>query len=394
MPASSDIYSQLHPVQPVNRLAQLAQALQVKSLQDEQGMNTLRRDEYTRGVERKNKLESILSSGGGETELMRGGFLDEATRLGKDRRENAKTDADTDSKRTETALKTIGMFRNAAMNVRNPEEAAFLVNSMFDHPTIASTGLGKVPRESFMPTAADPAGFEDWKKQFVLGADEFIKLNAPKVTTMNLGGSTQMVATPGLGGAPQVIGRAQNTQSPDSAATVAQSERNSQRVDARARDANNIAAQGNTAKTETELRKEFADLPEVKRYKSAFPSFKAIESAAKTNNRQADINLIYGLAKLYDPESVVREGEYNTIANSQAIPDWLKGAAQSIVGGSRLSNNTKAQILEQARGRIATFEGEYQKAVGAYEGIAKGRGANTQNVIPPVGRVVDFGSLK
>lgn len=167
-------------------------------------------------------------------------------------------------------------------------------------------------------------------------------------------------------------------------------------TDARAKDANSINAQGNVIKTETDLRKEFADLPEVKRYKAALPSFKAIESAAKTNNPQADINLIYGLAKLYDPESVVREGEYATIANSQAIPEWLKGMAQRVVGGGKLTPETKRQILEQARGRISTFENEYAGAKDSYAKIAGGRGANVENVFsnvspsnvnrPPIGQ--------
>lgn len=61
-----------------------------------------------------------------------------------------------------------------------------------------------------------------------------------------------------------------------------------------------------SAKAETDLRKEFADLPQVKRFNSALPSYKAIEDAAKRMTPQSDINLVYGIAKLYDPESVVR----------------------------------------------------------------------------------------
>lgn len=160
-------------------------------------------------------------------------------------------------------------------------------------------------------------------------------------------------------------------------------------VSDRAREANMIAAQGNIVKTETDLRKEFADLPEVKRYKSAYPSFNAIQKAAKINNPQADINLVYGLAKLYDPESVVREGEYATIANSQAIPEWIKGTAQRLMGGGRLTEETKRQILEQANIRIKGLENEYSNAAGAYQGIATGRGAKLNNVITPVGNSGD-----
>ena len=138
------------------------------------------------------------------------------------------------------------------------------------------------------------------------------------------------------------------------------------------------------ASDETNLRKEFADLPQVKSYTMATPAYKAIVDAASRNTRQADINLVYGLAKLYDPTSVVREGEYATIANSQAVPDWLKGLAQGLAGGSRLSPNTKSQVLVEARGRIGAFQQEYDAARTRYVGIAQQRGMNPDNVIVPI----------
>lgn len=151
------------------------------------------------------------------------------------------------------------------------------------------------------------------------------------------------------------------------------------------RDAAKISAD---AKSETEIRKEFADLPEVKKYKNAIPAYKSVVEASKVNNPQADINLIYGLAKLYDPDSVVREGEYDTIARSQAIPEWLKGQAQRLVGGGKLTDATKKQIIEQANIRLNSYKGEYDASNAAFETIVKGRGLNPSNVLTPVGSTV------
>lgn len=140
------------------------------------------------------------------------------------------------------------------------------------------------------------------------------------------------------------------------------------------------------AKIETDLRKEFSDLPQTKKYAQAVPAYRAIADATTRNNKQADINLVYGLAKLYDPESVVREGEYDTIASSQTIPEWLKGAAASLTGtGGRLTPATRAQILTEARGRLSSYETEFNSARAAYERIAQQRGANPQNVVVPIG---------
>jgi hypothetical protein len=135
-----------------------------------------------------------------------------------------------------------------------------------------------------------------------------------------------------------------------------------------------------SAKAETDLRKEFGDIPQVKRFNSALPAYKAVEDAAKRNTTQADINLVYGIAKLYDPESVVREGEYATIANSQSIPEKIKGFASYVGGGGRLTPETKAQLMIEAKGRIGAFKTEVDAARKTYEGIAVRRKLDPQNV--------------
>jgi hypothetical protein len=139
------------------------------------------------------------------------------------------------------------------------------------------------------------------------------------------------------------------------------------------------------SKLETDLRKEFNDLPQTKKFINAAPAYNAIVDASTRNNKQADINLVYGLAKLYDPDSVVREGEYDTIARSQTIPEWLKGQAASLTGmGGKLTPATRTQILQEARGRLSSYETEYNAARQTYEGIATQRGANPQNVFVPI----------
>ena len=139
------------------------------------------------------------------------------------------------------------------------------------------------------------------------------------------------------------------------------------------------------AKIETDLRKELNDLPQVKKFANATPAYKAIVDAAGRDNKQADINLVYGLAKLYDPDSVVREGEYDTIAKSQTIPEWLKGQAASLMGsGGKLTAQTRALILKEAESRLNSYRTEYDSAANLYAGIARQRGVNPQNIVVPI----------
>jgi len=139
---------------------------------------------------------------------------------------------------------------------------------------------------------------------------------------------------------------------------------------------------GKVGEVSTAIRKEFESLPEVKNYKQALPSFRGIEDAVKRNTPMSDINIVYGIAKLYDPNSVVREGEYSTVANAPAIPERVKGYVQYVAGGGKLTAEVKKQILTEAQSRMGTFDKEYGAAVGRYGEIARRSGADASLVVP------------
>jgi hypothetical protein len=222
-----------------------------------------------------------------------------------------------------------------------------------------------------------------------------------KYETRNTGGTTDTLRIDPVSNKVEVASSVQNTQSPDNKATVGASMANAAATRELAqsnRDAANIQT---GFQNEQKLRQEFEGLPEVKNYKQAFPAYAAIKDAAGRNTTQSDINIVYGLAKLYDPNSVVREGEYATVANSPNIPEKVKGWAQYLAGGGKLSADTKAKILEEAKGRIGTYETEARKARGSYEGIARKRGMDPSSVFADMGNLtqgggggpVDIGSL-
>lgn len=144
---------------------------------------------------------------------------------------------------------------------------------------------------------------------------------------------------------------------------------------------------------ERDARKDFEGMDPVKTYRAAYPAFAAVKDAASRNTPQSDINLVYGIAKLYDPNSVVREGEYNTIANSQAIPERLKGMAQHLAGGGKLTAETKSQLLKEAEGRISAFENEYMKTYKTYSGMVERNKLNPQNIFTEVGRIGANGQM-
>lgn len=174
----------------------------------------------------------------------------------------------------------------------------------------------------------------------------------------------------------------QKYQTPDSLSSAFVNMRGQDMVNARSKEANYIAANNKIVDLSTSLRKEFEGLPEVKDYKAAVPAYKSVVDAAKRNTPQADINLVYGIAKMYDPTSVVREGEYATIVNSANIPDKIKGYAQYLAGGGKFTPEVKAALVKEAEGRMNSFDEQYQKARADFETISQSSGAKPSLLFP------------
>ena len=271
------------------------------------------------------------------------------------------------------------MLQQAA-SLKSPDDAIAMINDGVTQkalPMQAAALLGRM-------VTSDP----QWQIKLMMGIADPTKMAEmlkPHLQTVNAGNANvQQVVNP-LTGAVTETGRTKIFQSPDNAATVGASLANAAALRDQAqatRDAANIQT---GFANETSLRKEFEGLPEVKNYKQAYPAFAAIKDAVSRNTTQSDINIVYGLAKLYDPTSVVREGEYATVANSPNIPERIKGYAQYLAGGGKLSPETKKQIMAEAEGRIGTYKTEADKARSSYEGIAKQRGMKPEAVFQAMG---------
>lgn len=145
---------------------------------------------------------------------------------------------------------------------------------------------------------------------------------------------------------------------------------------------------------EENLRKEFTSLPTVKTYSQAFPAYQNILAAASRNNPQADINLVYGIAKLYDPDSVVREGEYATIASSQNVPEAIKGWAQFLMGGGRLTEETKKQLAAEAESRHTVLRQGYDQSANQFRQLAQKSGIDPATVVTSFGRAAEQSSTE
>jgi hypothetical protein len=205
--------------------------MQIQGMQQQGQLGQLKMDEYRSGLDRTNRLNQLLSQEyetpeAMETALTRGGYIEQAGTLATNRANaaRAKTDAakaneEISSKRLDRAIKSLGVIRDASIGASTFEGAAAIIDAMYEHPDLKGSPILAIPKEQWLPKGNDPASLDLWKKEFSLGSANFIKENAPKVTTESFGGTKRMLERPGLGGAPQVIYEAPMTMTPDAVAT-------------------------------------------------------------------------------------------------------------------------------------------------------------------------------
>lgn len=170
-------------------------------------------------------------------------------------------------------------------------------------------------------------------------------------------------------------------------ATLKETQENNQRVDARARDHNAIARSGNVGKGTTDLRKEFNDLPEVKSYKTVIPVLKSVQNAPDTT--AGDLDVIYGVGKILDPTSVVREGEMSLVIKSGSPIERALGAMGYVVGRGRLTPAMRNKLVGMLEGRVGEIEAQYNAARQTYERAADANQLPKDQIfteLPPVTR--------
>lgn len=162
-------------------------------------------------------------------------------------------------------------------------------------------------------------------------------------------------------------------------------------------DQNNIATSNKNVTLTEGIRKEFEALPEVKNYKAVVP---IIQSAKKAPNTPAgDIDLIYAVGKVMDPNSVVREGELNLVIAAGSPAQKLQGFVNYVKGGGRLAPEQRAQLMDTLDNRTGALKGQYDAARGSYENIIRKQGLDPEQVftqVAPAGggrTVVQTGTL-
>lgn len=130
------------------------------------------------------------------------------------------------------------------------------------------------------------------------------------------------------------------------------------------------------------IRKEFNGLQEVQNFKAAAP---VIASARKAPDTPAgDLDLIYAVGKVLDPNSVVREGEMALVIKSGSPMEKFQGMANYVMGGGRLPAGQRAKLVKMLDGRVAELENSYKASRQTYERAADAAGLPKDQIFTDV----------
>jgi hypothetical protein len=228
------------PVELQNPLNAMAQVMQIQGAQNQNAMAQYGLAKAKRADDQQNALMSALQAGSidlstpeGQTKAISiapdvaAPIIKAATEaqlarstIGLNTAHAGKFDADS----TEAAIK---QYRDNLSAINDPTSAAQWLSTQYADPRTAKVmaSLGPLDQAvSRIPT--DPAQFATWKQQQALGMAKYTELNKPTTSVVNAGGVSQVLQTPGLGGAPQTVANVQHTVSPDAALQAATSRAN------------------------------------------------------------------------------------------------------------------------------------------------------------------------
>lgn len=138
------------------------------------------------------------------------------------------------------------------------------------------------------------------------------------------------------------------------------------------------------------VRKEVQDLPSYKNLAQAAPIWDAMVKTATNDSKASDLNLVYGLGKIMDPTSVVREGEMIMVNNTAGLTDQVRGWINAVNGGARLTPDVRAAIMQEAQTRIGSYKTMFDTDATQYRDLAARYNIDERDILPGVGKIQDL----
>lgn len=396
MVADASIYSMIRqPQAGPGPLEQYAQGQTVRNLMQAGQLQDVQLQQAQKGIADEEQVAAAYRESGGDPiklrDLLYGkGLYKQATAADKAGLERKVQEADlkhkgaqTEKLTAETLSANTKMLRDQLATVRDDAGLSRLRDD-----TMRIFGMKAA---SGIPMSVNDPNFTAWQSDQLMTADELLKRLKPELKMTDIGGKVipvnpytgaqqgggiaktaapmnpvwdsergTFINPPSLGGpvaggvSPQPAGAA-----PASGGPAAPVSAPAPALPPRASDITN-------------LRKEFNDLPEVKNYRSVVPIFNSAIKAPDT--RAGDIQFAYTIGKIFDPNSVVREGELKLVGDAATVLERFQGELRTLTEGKgRLTPATRRELLQTAEARVKELEAAQAAARATYETQAKAK---------------------
>jgi Transglycosylase SLT domain len=133
----------------------------------------------------------------------------------------------------------------------------------------------------------------------------------------------------------------------------------------------------------TGLRSDIRQEPTFKLYQEVRNGYQNVQVGAKRDSSEGDLALIYGLAKILDPQGVVREQDFQTVASAQGKLQQLLNSPQRFFEGDRLTPANRQKLLTLATSlsneKLTTAQKELRAV---YEPLAKEGNIDFNQLLP------------
>lgn len=131
------------------------------------------------------------------------------------------------------------------------------------------------------------------------------------------------------------------------------------------------------------LRDEFGAKDSARNFGIVSTQYNLAKKLAAQETPAGDMAFVYSLMKAYDPRSTVREGERADASNTGSVPDRIWQAYNKATTGEVLSPKMRTEFLKTLDDSTKTHHENMLRDAKQYESIAKKRGLDPEEVIPP-----------
>ena len=209
----------VRPLELPNQLAQYAQLSQIQNAQQANQLNQMQMAEYQRARAEEEGTRNFLSGANLTDPNVRSELL---TKYGKSGREiygklseAEKAQSEDAARRAKLAQDTQVLYQNMSGIISNKADAVKFLSTVVNDPALKDSPLAKIPlMQQVARIPEDPAGLDDWKKQFALGATKYITENKPVTFAQDTGGGGRLMTRAGLGGPATVVPGSGYTKTP------------------------------------------------------------------------------------------------------------------------------------------------------------------------------------